>query len=199
MKARCENPSTTHYDRYGGRGIHPCNAMMDFEHFIKIMGVRPDGDYSIDRVDNDGGYWCGECDECVTAGRPKNVRWATKTEQARNRSVARLVEYNGEKVPLPALAERHGLAASALRMRLDLGWPIEQALTIPSGSTRCSTEQCDAIVEQYKSGTQTVAEIASEYGLKRCNVYSMLKHRGASPGNRRDKSGKFIDVRANAN
>ena len=46
---------------------------LDFEVFLADVGERPSLDYTLDRIDNDKGYW------------PENVRWLTKAEQAKNR------------------------------------------------------------------------------------------------------------------
>lgn len=85
MLRRCrdlDNP------RYGGRGITVCRRWRaSFGAFLQDMGERPAGK-TIDRIDNDGGYWCGKCDECHENGRKPNCRWATPTEQQRNRSRA---------------------------------------------------------------------------------------------------------------
>lgn len=44
-----------------------------FERFLNHIGRRPSGIHSLDRIDNDSGYF------------PGNVRWATPKEQANNR------------------------------------------------------------------------------------------------------------------
>jgi hypothetical protein len=84
MIARCENPADPAWPDYGGRGITVCPAWHDPARFIADVeaeiGPRPPGRtpggrpcWTLDRVDNDGGY------------RPGNIRWATYAGQNRNR------------------------------------------------------------------------------------------------------------------
>lgn len=72
MKTRCKNKKSTGYHNYGGRGISVCDRWEKFENFYADMGPKPEG-LTIDRRDNDGNY------------EPGNCRWATWTQQARNR------------------------------------------------------------------------------------------------------------------
>lgn len=72
MRARCEIVSASSYSYYGGRGISVCERWKTYENFLEDMGEKPTG-LSLDRVNNNGNY------------EPGNCRWATKSEQMKNR------------------------------------------------------------------------------------------------------------------
>lgn len=60
-----------------------------FETFLRIVGFRPNSELSIDRVDNNGHYSCGECEECLMNGWSMNLRWATIWQQNNNREICK--------------------------------------------------------------------------------------------------------------
>jgi hypothetical protein len=73
MWQRCTNPAKSNYKYYGGRGITVCERWRVFENFVADVGLRPHG-LTIDRFPNKNGNY-----------EPGNVRWATHSEQMRNR------------------------------------------------------------------------------------------------------------------
>jgi hypothetical protein len=96
MLDRCTNPRATGYDGYGACGVTVCEGWQGapdgFLNFVADMGERPDG-MTLDRINVEGGYWCGRCPECIRLGNPANCRWATAGQQARNkRSVGKLAQ-----------------------------------------------------------------------------------------------------------
>lgn len=121
MIDRCHNGRSKDCARYGGRGIVVCQRWRaSFDAFLADMGRRPAAVLSIDRIDNDKGY------------EPGNCRWATDSEQARNRRSNLLLTHRGETLPLIVWAQRTGIGRATIAHRVKAGWPVDEALTRPA-------------------------------------------------------------------
>jgi hypothetical protein len=115
MRARCQIPSATGFDRYGAAGVTVCDRWQSFESFLADMGECPPG-LSLDRERNAEGY------------KPGNCRWATRTTQNQNRTNAHWIEFGGECLSVTQWAQRIGINKASLYERLEK-WPLERALT----------------------------------------------------------------------
>lgn len=135
IKSRCYNPNTTHYNKYGGRGIVMCdewkNDFLLFKQWALLNGYKDN--LTIDRVDVDGNY------------EPTNCRWATMVTQSNNRRDNCIVEYNNESHTLSEWCRITGIKVITLWDRLNLlGWSIEKALTTKNANEKL-IEYCGEI------------------------------------------------------
>ena len=126
--SRCYNKKYHCYASYGAIGIVACEFIRASPlNLIVLIGERPHG-CSIDRVNNNGSYTCGQCAECHQNGWPKNIRWATATEQGRNQRTNHLITIDGQTKCLAEWADFAGLSQSVIALRIKRGWPIEKLL-----------------------------------------------------------------------
>ncbi len=123
MMNRCFRPTNSHYKWYGAKGITVCDAWKDFENFASDMGERPAGK-TLDRIDLSKGY----CKE--------NCQWATNRQQAVNRTDNRMITLDEITAPLTVHCERRGVKFDFVRTRLNRGWSVIDAFTIPKLKTR---------------------------------------------------------------
>ena len=72
MIQRCTNLKNIAFEYYGARGVQVCERWKLFDNYLSDMGERPPGK-TMDRIDVNGNYEASNC------------RWATATEQARNK------------------------------------------------------------------------------------------------------------------
>lgn len=126
IKARCENPNYPEFHLYGGRGIKKIWCSFEdfynemYESFIEHLAFNQKTGISIDRINVNGNY----CKE--------NCRWATASEQSRNRRSNILIKYNNKTQCLRDWAKELNFPEVCLRKRLHKGWSFEKAIAIPS-------------------------------------------------------------------
>lgn len=110
MKQRCENPNNPGYNSYGERSISICDEWHDFQNFCDWALDNGYGDdLTIDRIDNDDGYF------------PENCRWTDRVTQMNNRRVSRYFTYAGETKTLAEWTRCLGVKYSTLWYRIARG------------------------------------------------------------------------------
>ena len=109
MMKRCYSEKCNMYKRYGGRGIKVCDEWHDVHEFAKWADKTYLQGRTLDRLDNDKDY------------SPSNCRWATRKEQANNRSTCVMISYNGETHNITKWGELLGISRYTLNRRYHEG------------------------------------------------------------------------------
>jgi hypothetical protein len=119
MVRRVINPKDKRYKDYGGRGIDiDPRWVKSFENFVGDMGYCPPG-MSIERIDNNKGYW------------KRNCKWATKEEQYSNMRSNRFMTARGRTLTMSAWARELNVDVTSLLYRLRKGMSEEEAIVTP--------------------------------------------------------------------
>ena len=107
MKNRCNNPNSSYYYRYGGRGIRYWYTWENFEVFAMwAFNNGYDEHLTLDRIDNNKDY------------SPLNRRWVTTREQNRNTSRVKYIEYQGRTQLISDWAREIGITPATLHKRM---------------------------------------------------------------------------------
>lgn len=122
MRLRCTDPEHEAWSDYGARGIAVCDRWLaSVEAFVEDMGRKPSVAHQLERIDNDKGY------------EPGNCRWATRSEQARNRRSNHTITVGDLTLTIAGWAERNGITHTTITKRLGAGWDPQRAVSQPTG------------------------------------------------------------------
>ena len=117
---RCTNPRAQNFKYYGGRGITVCSEWRhDFMAFYNHIGKRPSKKYTIERINNNLGYF------------PGNIKWATMKEQNNNKRNNRNITIHEWTMNLSQWAKFVGQGSRLIGDRLRRGWPPTKAIFYP--------------------------------------------------------------------
>ena len=123
VKNRCNNPNNHKYANYGERGIKVCPeweaSFSAFRDWCLANGYSKG--LTIERIDVNGDY------------SPSNCIFATQKVQQNNRRNNHRITYRGVTKTLAQWAEHLGMGYSMLEHRINRGWSVEDAFTIPKG------------------------------------------------------------------
>lgn len=129
IKARCNDTRADQFARYGARGIKVCEQWLaSFETFFADMGPMPEDKRTIDRIDNAKGY------------EPWNCRWASVTEQNRNKTSNVRLTHDGRTMTVAEWAREIGMTHTGLNDRL-ARMTTHEALTLPDQRGRQRNKQ----------------------------------------------------------
>jgi len=117
--SRCRTVTDEAYSNYGARGITVCDRWLEFKNFFEDMGFAPTKKHSIDRIDNNKGYY------------KENCRWATQKVQANNTRKTIFIEHNGVKKSLSEWCDELSLRRMGVYLRIHRGMNPLEALTKP--------------------------------------------------------------------
>ena len=110
MMSRCYDKKNQSYNNYGARGIIVSKSWHSFEKFAEDMHETWSPDKrSLDRINNSKGY------------SKRNCRWASLSEQARNRRTTRVVYFQGQLRPLIEVSELTKIKLKTLSRRILTG------------------------------------------------------------------------------
>jgi hypothetical protein len=102
MHIRCKPGNEIYDEAYAKRGITVCDRWQDFSAFLQDMGKKPSKDHTLDRKDNNKGYF------------PDNCRWATAKEQSNNTRKNRWITWEGERKTIAQWAEHWNMDYDSL-------------------------------------------------------------------------------------
>ena len=122
MRTRATNTNRIQAKDYVLRGISVCHEWSDYAVFKAWAMTNGYADnLTLDRTDNDGPY------------SPQNCRWITYKEQCRNKRNTHVISYKGITYrTIKDMCSALNLNYGRTQMRLNLGWPLEEAIELKS-------------------------------------------------------------------
>ena len=126
MLYRCENPKSSNYKHYGGRGIGVCEEWHDLKTFAEwsyqngFDEATADRNFQLDRIDTNADY-------C-----PDNCRWVDVRTQQNNKTSTVFLDVDGKRDTLANWARAYGIDPEIIRDRIrKLGWDESRAVKTP--------------------------------------------------------------------
>jgi hypothetical protein len=163
MRQRCTNPNAPNYNNYGARGITVCERWKKFSNFWQDMGPVPSPQHTLNRKDNNKGYF------------PENCEWAPPERQQNNRRNNVFIEAFGKRQTIAQWARAKGLSRDMIRHRiLVMKMSPEEALIAPRMShRRCPVEQL-SLDGQVVCCYDSLADVQKIGGFSKGAVYQVL-------------------------
>ena len=110
IRQRCLDSNYPSYHNYGGRGITMCQEWLNsFQTFFDDMIPTWSDGLTIDRINNDLGYYADNC------------KWSTTKEQCNNTRFNRIINTPDGRMNVSQAAEKYDLNCKTIYSRLHRG------------------------------------------------------------------------------
>lgn len=166
IRRRCGiigNRHNASHETYKTRGvIMSPDWEQDFHKFAADIGQPPSDAHSLDRIDNNMGYY------------PDNVRWVLPKEQANNRCDNVVIEIHGERHTLQEWGDIYGISSSVIHGR----WA---SLFKPAKRKNQRCVQCTLVGDTIREFAG-VKEAANLTGIRQGTIAKCLSGGNASAG-----------------
>ena len=168
MHNRCYNTNHKSYANYGGKGIvvdQSWHGKQGYEAFLRDMGDCPEGG-TIERIDGKGNY------------SPTNCKWASRVEQANNKSNNKFYTAHGKTQTLAMWANEIGCTSHAIRLRIKHGMSVEEAVSKPvpeRPNSKLTMDQARTIRAGYPM--LSAQKLATQYGVCKKSVLNILHNK----------------------
>jgi hypothetical protein len=131
MIDRCENPDNKQYPDYGGLGITVYEEWRGGENFINFFNWAMEAGWETGlHLDKD--ILSKKLGLAIPKYSPETCCFITRRKNNRNKKDVTIVEYEGQKIPLPELCEKFGISNVLVRGRMKkYKWDLIKALTTP--------------------------------------------------------------------
>ena len=165
MHNRCYNKTQASFVNYGGRGIvvdAKWHGAEGFRQFLADMGPCPAG-ATLERKDNDGPY------------SAENCRWASRSEQAKNKRNSRHITANGKTLTLADWARELGCSPATILHRIKKGATEAEAVTRPVSerpNAKLTPEHAAYVRKEYTM--RSMQSIADELGVSKKTIMNIL-------------------------
>lgn len=169
MLSRCRNKNYFRYKDYGGRGITVCDKWLQFSGFLEDMGEKPNN-LSLDRIDNNKGYY------------KENCRWTTQKEQMKNTRANVHIFFKGNDYILNDLSKKIGISPEAIKRRYARGKQVNERIENPKWHQKNDIDITEFVfskdrtkdIIKLKSIGCTLRQIGDVFGLSRQRIKQIL-------------------------
>ena len=193
IKQRCCNPNNAGYKNYGGRGISVCEEWENSFEAFYVWAIKNGykENLTIDRIDNEKGYY------------PANCRWTSVLEQNKNKRTTPKILWNGIEYGRAEFARLIGMDSVTFRNFTKSGLNLEEIVKLAkiqksgiSLKSYNSSRRLEVMCIETREKFHSAREAARKMGLDNSSICKVCK------GKKSDVKGyhfKYVNTKEESN